>query len=112
MAKSVVNYFEKPANSEQLRLLEEAGVRFVDSDNSAGDGGSFAGLKVVLTGTLSKFKRSEAQKLIEDRGGEVLSAISSKVNLVVAGEEAGSKLQKALKAGIKIVDEAEFENML
>ena len=112
MAKSVVNYFEKPANSEQLRLLEEAGVRFVDSDNSADDSGSFAGLRVVLTGTLSKFKRSEAQKLIEDRGGEVLSTISSKVNLVVAGEEAGSKLQKALKAGIKIVDEAEFESML
>ena len=112
MAKSVVNYFEKPANSEQLRLLEEAGVRFVDSDNSADDSGSFAGLRVVLTGTLSKFKRSEAQKLIEDRGGEVLSTTSSKVNLVVAGEEAGSKLQKALKAGIKIVDEAEFESML
>lgn len=112
MAKSVVNYFEKPANSEQLRLLEDAGVRFVDSDNSADDSGSFAGLRVVLTGTLSKFKRSEAQKLIEDRGGEVLSTISSKVNLVVAGEEAGSKLQKALKAGIKIVDEAEFESML
>ena len=89
MAKSVVNYFEKPANSEQLRLLEEAGVRFVDSDNSADDSGSFAGLRVVLTGTLSKFKRSEAQKLIEDRGGEVLSTISSKVNLVVAGEEIG-----------------------
>ena len=65
-----------------------------------------------MTGTLEKFKRSAAQKLIEERGGEVLSSVTAKTTLVVAGESAGSKLDKAKKLGIKIIDEAEFVAML
>ena len=74
--------------------------------------GVFSGEAVVLTGTLSSFKRSEAQKLIEERGGVCLSSVTAKTTLVLAGEEAGSKLDKAKKLGIKIIDEEEFKQLL
>jgi DNA ligase (NAD+) len=61
---------------------------------------------------LSSFKRSEAQKLIEERGGVCQSSVTAKTTLVLAGEEAGSKLAKAQKLGIKIIDEAEFKAMI
>lgn len=67
---------------------------------------------MVLTGSLSKYKRSDAQKLIESSGGVCQSAVTAKTTLVLAGEDAGSKLEKALKLGIKIIDEAEFERLL
>lgn len=112
MAKSVTDYFKKADNLEQLALLEGYGVHFEDGTVKALENQNFEGLRVVLTGSLSEFKRSEAAKLIEERGGEVLSSVSSKCNLVVAGEEAGSKLQKALSLGIKIISEEEFKKML
>ena len=65
-----------------------------------------------MTGTLEKFKRSEAQKLIEARGGEVLSSVTAKTTMVLAGEAAGSKLDKAKKLGIRIIDEQTFIEML
>ena len=74
--------------------------------------GVFSGESVVLTGTLTNFKRSEAQKLIEERGGVCQSSVTAKTTLVLAGEEAGSKLAKAQKLGIKIIDEATFKAML
>ena len=67
---------------------------------------------VVLTGTLPTYKRSEAQKLIEENGGVCQSSVTAKTNLVLAGEEAGSKLEKAKKLGVKIIDEDEFKTML
>ena len=73
--------------------------------------GIFAGQYVVLTGTLSEFKRSEAQKLIEENGGECQSSVTAKTTLVIAGEAAGSKLDKAKKLGIKIIDEAQFKQL-
>ena len=61
---------------------------------------------------LSKYKRQEATKIIESLGGEVLSSVTKQTTLVVAGEDAGSKLEKAKKLGIKIIDENEFENLI
>ncbi len=72
----------------------------------------FSGEFVVLTGTLSTLKRSEAQKLIEERGGECQSSVTAKTTLVIAGESAGSKLDKAKKLNVKIIGEEEFKNML
>ena len=72
----------------------------------------FSGEFVVLTGTLSTLKRSEAQKLIEERGGECQSSVTAKTTLVIAGESAGSKLDKAKKHGIKVIDEEEFKAMI
>ena len=69
-------------------------------------------MRVVLTGSLVNYKRSQAQKLIEDNGGEVAASVSKDVNLVVVGADAGSKLEKAQKLGIKTINEEEFMEML
>ena len=68
----------------------------------------FEGMIVVLTGTLPTLKRDEAKSFIEARGGRVSGSVSKKTNLVVAGEEAGSKLEKAIELGVKVIDEAEL----
>ncbi len=110
-AEAIVNWFSDQNNLAEIDALISAGVqpkvkqKTVKSD-------IFAGQFVVLTGTLSQFKRSEAQKLIEENGGECQSSVTSKTTLVVAGEAAGSKLEKAQKLGVKIIDEAEFKAML
>ena len=72
----------------------------------------FYGQFVVLTGTLANYKRSEAQSIIEANGGECQSSVTSKTTLVIAGEAAGSKLDKAKKLGIKIIDEQQFAQMI
>ena len=110
-AEAIVNWFADQNNLAEIDALISAGVqpkvkqKTVKSD-------IFAGQFVVLTGTLSQFKRAEAQKLIEENGGECQSSVTSKTTLVVAGEAAGSKLEKAQKWGVKIIDEAEFKAML
>ncbi len=110
-AEAIVNWFSDQNNLAEIDALISAGVqpkvkqKTVKSD-------IFAGQFVVLTGTLSQFKRSEAQKLIEENGGECQSSVTSKTTLVVAGEAAGSKLEKAQKLGVKIIDEAEFKALL
>ncbi len=110
-AEAIVNWFSDQNNLAEIDALISAGVqpkvkqKTVKSD-------IFAGQFVVLTGTLSQFKRSEAQKLIEENGGECQSSVTSKTTLVVAGEAAGSKLEKAQKLGVRIIDEAEFKAML
>ena len=71
-------------------------------------GGIFSGEKVVLTGSLKNYKRSEAGKIIEENGGEIMSSVSKQTTLVIAGEEAGSKLTKANELGIKVIDEEIF----
>ena len=109
-ANAIVAYFTDESNLLELSALENAGVAPVWSDEKKE--GIFSGQSVVLTGTLSSFKRSAAQKLIEERGGVCQSSVTAKTTLVLAGEEAGSKLEKAKKLGIRIIDEAEFKQML
>lgn len=109
LAENITSYFNDESNVKEIEELLSLGVipYFVQATGQA-----FAGEKVVLTGTLQKYKRSQAQKIIEDNGGEVMSSVSKLTTLVVAGEEAGSKLDKAKKLGIKIIDEIGFENIL
>jgi DNA ligase (NAD+) len=109
-ARDIVAYFADTENLKEIEKLKEVGVCPTWSNEKKE--GIFSGESVVLTGTLSSFKRSEAQKLIEERGGACLSSVTAKTTLVIAGEEAGSKLEKAKKLGIKIIDEQEFKNML
>ncbi len=109
-ANAIVEYFKDEANLAELQALKEIGVTPVWSNEKKE--GIFSGEAVVLTGTLSSFKRSEAQKLIEERGGVCQSSVTAKTTLVLAGEEAGSKLAKAQKLGIKIIDEATFKEMI
>ena len=110
-AETIVNWFADADNRAEVQRLLDTGIT-PEITKKAHTGGVFAGQFVVLTGTLESFKRSEAQKLIEERGGECQSSVTAKTTLVIAGESAGSKLDKAKKLGIKIIDEAEFKNML
>ena len=109
-ANAIIEYFKDERNLAELEALKEAGVVPVWSEEKKE--GIFSGESVVLTGTLSEFKRSEAQKLIEERGGVCQSSVTAKTTLVLAGEDAGSKLAKAQKLGIRIIDEAAFKEML
>ena len=108
-ARAIADYFLDEENIAELKKL----CTFVEPQwSNEKKEGVFSGQSVVLTGTLSSFKRSEAQKLIEERGGVCQSAVTAKTTLVLAGEEAGSKLEKAKKLGVKIIDETEFKQML
>lgn len=105
-AGAIVRYFHDDGNNQEIERLLQAGVKpYV---KSRGGNGAFAGESVVLTGTLSAMSRPEAQKLIEEAGGICQSAVTGKTTLVIAGEKAGSKLTKAQKLGIPVIDEAAF----
>ena len=109
MAKNVIAFWNDPLRAAEVDRLIAAGITFEQKERTEG---AFSGKKVVLTGSLARFTRSEAKKLIEERGGEVADGVSAKVNLVIAGEAAGSKLEKAKKLGIEIIDEQKFVEML
>ena len=110
-ADAIIGWLNDENNLSEIEHLLSAGVT-PQSPRENAQSGVFSGQFVVLTGTLSEFKRSEAQKLIEERGGECQSSVTSKTTLVVAGEAAGSKLEKAQKLGIRVIDEAAFKEML
>ena len=109
MAKNVIAFWNDPLRAAEVDRLIAAGITFEQKERTEG---AFSGKKVVLTGSLVRFTRSEAKKLIEERGGEVADGVSAKVNLVIAGEAAGSKLEKAKKLSIEIIDEQKFVEML
>ena len=109
-ANAIVAYFQDQSNRDELAELENVGVKPTWSDEKTE--GIFSGESVVLTGTLTEFKRSDAQKIIESKGGVCQSSVTAKTTLVLAGEAAGSKLDKAKKLGIRVIDEAEFKRML
>ena len=108
-AEAIVSWF---ADTENTAELERLLVFISFKAKAVAAGGVFAGQFVVLTGTLPTYKRSQAQELIERNGGVCQSSVTAKTTLVLAGEEAGSKLDKAKKLGVKIIDEAEFKTML
>lgn len=110
MAKDISDYFADEGNVAEINELFDCGVLpFADEVKSEG---KFKGEKVVLTGSLTDFTRSEAQKIIESEGGEAQSSVTKTTTLVIAGESAGSKFDKAKKLGIKIIGEDEFKNII
>ena len=109
IAKDIVAFFKDEKNISEIQALKELGIMISATEKKTG---VFTGEKVVLTGTLSEFKRDDAGAIIESLGGEIQSSVSSKTTLVVAGENAGSKLDKAKKAGIRIIDEETFKQMI
>lgn len=110
MADSVVDFFSKDSNIEMVNELANIGLNM--KSNAVIKDERFIGLTFVLTGTLPTLKRSEAQKIIESYGGKASSSVSKKTSYVLAGEEAGSKLDKANALGIKIINENEFMEMI
>jgi DNA ligase (NAD+) len=109
-AREIRAWIDEPQNRRVVDRLVEAGVR--PAPEGARRGGVFAGKTVVLTGGLSKLSRDEAKAEIERRGGKVSGSVSRKTDLVVEGEDAGSKAEKARELGVKIVDEAGFLRLL
>ncbi|MDQ2937495.1 MAG: NAD-dependent DNA ligase LigA [Acidobacteriota bacterium] len=112
VAQSVHDWFDDKGNIELCKRLEAAGVRTKMHKASGPKDEKFAGKQFVLTGTLAAFTRDEARAAIESRGGRVISSVSKKTDYVVAGEEAGSKLDKATALSVKVVDEEAFQKML
>lgn len=110
MANSLTQWFSSEQSVHLISRLEQAGVNmtYLQSDQ----GSKFEGMTLVLTGSLTKFTRSQAKEAIEANGGKVSSSVSRKTNFVIAGENAGSKLDKAHELGIKVMTESEFVEML
>ena len=109
LADNILAWFEDEGNKKLLSDLYASGVSVREAEKKSG---VFDGMRIVLTGSLPTYKRGEATALIENNGGEVASSVSKTVDMVLAGEDAGSKLDKAKKLGIKIIDENEFVAML
>jgi DNA ligase (NAD+) len=112
VAESVRDWFDDEGNIELCKRLEAAGVRTRLEKSSEPTNETLAGKLFVLTGALAGFTRDEARAAIESRSGRVTSSVSKKTDYVVAGEEAGSKLDKATELGVKVIDEATFKKML
>ncbi len=111
IALSVFDYFKDENNLKEIEELKALGLNTVEEKKEIKES-FFTGKKVVLTGSLGKFDRSEAKRLIEERGGKTVDSVSKKTDIVIAGEAAGSKYDKAVSLGIYIMDEAEFISKL
>ena len=110
IAESIVEFFADEHNRQLVHDLRKAGLTFTGKKKEKGT--KLAGKTFVLTGTLARHTRDEAKKLIEDAGGRVSGSVSKKTDYVVAGTEAGSKLDKARELGVPVIDEAEMEALL
>ncbi len=112
-ATGIFHYFSEPFNRIEIEELV-SNILNIETleEKQVSENSYFAGKKVVLTGTLSKFTRSQAEEIIESLGGSTSSSVTSATNIVLAGENAGSKLDKATKLGIKIMSEDEFLSII
>ena len=109
-ARFILEWLENPQSRHLIGRLKSAGVNMEYLEQQVNN--HFEGMTFVLTGTLTKFTRQEAGKLVEERGGKAASSVSKKTTYVVAGENAGSKLSKAQELGIPVLSEDEFLAML
>ena len=112
VARSICDFFSKPSLPDFIDKLERAGLPLCASDPKEQVNRNFEGISVLFTGGLERHDRQKASELVLERGGRVVGSVSKKTSLVVAGREPGSKLDKALKLGVKVVTEDEFEAML
>lgn len=111
MTQSVLEFFEEERNIQLINKLKEAGVNMASIQKEIVVKEAFEGKTFVLTGTLQNYSRNEAKEIIENLGGKVSSSVSKKTDYVLAGEEAGSKLEKAIKLGVEVINEEDFEKM-
>ena len=112
IAESLKSFLDQEANMQDIENLSNSGVVVEDPEAARKEVGVLAGKQFVLTGTLSEFSRDEAKKKIESLGGRVTSAVSTKTDYIVAGKDAGSKLTKAKKIEITVLDEKEFQKLI
>jgi DNA ligase (NAD+) len=111
IAESVVTFFKQEQTRDLIKRLETAGVRLKVDKKQKGNA-PLAGLTFVLTGTLSKYTREQATEIIEGLGGKVTGSVSKKTDYVIAGDNPGSKLDKARQLGIRVIDQKEFEQLI
>lgn len=113
VASTIYEFFQNKDNLELLHQLEQLGVQLKNEHKEIHKGGNLSGLTFLFTGTLPTLKRSAAEQMVEENGGSILSGVSAKLNYLVVGDDAGSKLEKAKKLNtVKIITEEEFLNML
>ena len=112
IAESLKSFLDQEANMQDIENLLNSGVVVEDPEAARKEVGVLAGKQFVLTGTLSEFSRDEAKKKIESLGGRVTSAVSTKTDYIVVGKDAGSKLTKAKKIEITVLDEKEFQKLI
>jgi DNA ligase (NAD+) len=110
LAEAITFHFSVPANRERIEKMKALGV--APTHIASVTGSRLAGKTIVVTGTLTRFSREEIEKLIEREGGKASGSVSSKTAFVVAGEAAGSKLEKARSLGIDVISEDDFVNLL
>jgi DNA ligase (NAD+) len=109
IAESIAEFFSIPANRKLVERLREAKLTLTGEKKQRGT--KLAGKTFVLTGTLPRFTRDEAKKMIEDAGGKVTGSVTRKTDYVVAGSDAGSKLDKARQLGVAVIDEKQMEEL-
>lgn len=113
VAGSIVDFFSNNDNIQMLQELETLGIQLHNSSQERHGGGQLDGITFLFTGTLPTLKRSEAEKMAEAKGGKILGGVSAKLNYLVVGEDAGSKLDRAKKLNtVKIINEADFLKMI
>jgi DNA ligase (NAD+) len=110
IASSIREFFEEPKNLQLVERLKAAGLQFKGIKKQRGT--KLAGKTFVLTGTLDKYSRDEAKKMIEDAGGKVSGSVSKKTDYVVAGSEPGSKLDKARELGVNVINEQGLKELV
>jgi DNA ligase (NAD+) len=113
VAKSIDAFFSDAENIKLINQLEELGIQLKSTKSAVITDGNLLGQTFLFTGTLNKLKRSEAEAMVEKNGGKIVSGVSSKLNYLVVGEDAGSKQEKAKKiTSIQIISEEDFLKML
>ncbi len=112
IAESIVRFFQEPRNQDVLKRLKAAGLQFEEHGKAPAGPQPLAGKQLVLTGTLPNLSRDEAKAIIEAAGGRVTGSVSKKTDYVVAGSEAGSKLEKARSLGIAVIGEEALRKLI
>ena len=113
IANAVVDWFDQPENTALMEKFRLAGVRLADPPPEMAEGSDLlGGLTFVITGTLAHYSRDEAKAAVEKRGGKVTGSVSGKTSMLIAGDNAGSKLTKAEGLGVAVLDETGFERLL
>jgi DNA ligase (NAD+) len=111
VAESILEFFAEPRNLKVIEKLRKAGLQF-EQKKAHKPEGDLVGKQFVLTGTLPRYSREEAKKMIEDAGGRVTGSVSKKTDYVVVGADPGSKLEKARSLGVKTIEESELLRLL
>nr|MBP9524211.1 NAD-dependent DNA ligase LigA [Ottowia sp.] len=112
VAESIHTFFQQPHNREVVEQLRAVGITWKEGEPAPAALLPLAGKTFVLTGTLPTLSRDEAKEMLEAKGAKVSGSVSKKTHYVVAGEEAGSKLDKARELGVPVIDEAQMQALL